>query len=871
MSKRLLILLIAAIPLMVSGQLFDDFGDGDFTNNPVWVGDVDHFIVNGNFQLQLNSEGQDVSYLSTPFQMSGETEWRFWIRLNFSPSDNNLARVYLASDVENVKGPVNGYFLRFGENLANDAIELYRQNGDETTLICRGTDGLIANAFQLWIRVRRDMSGNWSIEVDNAGYGAYATDATGFDDQITTSQFFGLQCRYTASNSKNFFFDDIYAGPLVVDISPPELVKIEATSSNSLELYFDEALKPEPAGNPQNFFVSNGIDFPRTAALDQQNPGKILLVFDRTFPSGVMLQITIQNMTDLSGNIANPIEVDFMWFRPEAFDVQINEIMADPTPPVGLPDEEYIELLNTTDKLINLNGWELVIGNTVREFGEVQIQPEGYLLLGHVNSTEALSQYGSFYGFSGFNLTNAGQTVVLKNAAGQVISAVSYTDAWYGDANKRNGGWSLEQIDPENPCGGRTNWTASVHSSGGTPGAPNSVKADNPDVTPPFLQRVEIVSPNQIIAHFSEPMDSALLASRQTYLIDQSVGIPQTALPTAPHYRSALLTLDQASSLADDVVYTLSIEAELSDCAGNLIDRSVTARFGLPKPVLQHDVVINEVLFNPKDDFVKGVEFVEVYNRSDKIIDLSTMILANEDRNTGEISSPRDISQEGLLLFPAEYMVLTRDPDVVKLQYYIENPGAFIQMASFPQYANSEGVVILATKGFEIIDRFVYNEKMHIPLLRSFKGVSLERIHYDRPTHDETNWHSAAEDAGFATPGYKNSQFSDAPIIDDPITIHPEVFSPDMDGIDDVLNISYQFDRPGFVANINIYDSRGRPVRQLVNNELLGTEGVFSWDGFTDSNLKAPLGIYIILFEVFDTFGMRKTYKKMAVLGGRLN
>ncbi len=869
MDKKCFFLIFLLFPVLLSSQVYDDFSDGDFTVNPAWVGDVNQFIVNSALQLQLDSEGQDISHLVTGFQMQGETEWRFWIRLNFAPSDNNLARVYLAGDQQNVEGPLNGYFLKFGENLSNDAIELYRQNGEAVTLICRGTDGLIAAAFQLWVRVRRDLQGNWSIETDNAGYGAYQLDATGTDNEILLSSFTGFYCKYTTSNSKNFFFDDFYAGPWVVDNSPPQLVKIEAVTANDLHLFFNEALNPVPAVNTQNYFVSNSIEYPMSAALDVQNPGLVMLTFDRPFTSGITLQITIQNIADLNGNIAPLIEESFVWFKPDVFDVQINEIMADPNPTVGLPDEEYIELFNLTDKMINLKGWKLIIGNTVRTFDEVFIQPEGYLLLGHINALDTLSQFGACYGFSGFQLTNAGQTVVLKNQLDQVISAVMYSDTWYGDANKKDGGWSLELIDPLNPCGGANNWTASVNTSGGTPGAENSVKADNPDFTPPFAQRVEVINPNHIILHFSEPMDSVLTGSRQHYRIEPEIGAPSSAKPVQPFYQSVALTLNPSTAIQDDVIYKLHILADFSDCAGNIIDLSRAVHFGLPKPVLAGDIVINEVLFNPKDDFVKGVEFVEIYNRSDKIIDLSAMLLATEDKITGEISSTRNISEEGFLFFPESYLVLTRNPEIVKQQYYAMDLDAFLQMSSIPQYANSEGVVIIATKGLEVIDRLAYNEKMHVPLLRSFKGVSLERIHYDRPSHDVTNWHSAAEDAGFATPGYKNSQFTDTQIVDDPITVSPEIFSPDMDGKDDVLNISYRFDKPGFIGTITIFDARGRMIRRLINNELLGVEGVFTWDGFSDGNLKADIGIYIILFEVFDAGGTAKTYKKTAVLGGR--
>jgi len=190
-------------------------------------------------------------------------------------------------------------------------------------------------------------------------------------------------------------------------------------------------------------------------------------------------------------------------------------------------------------------------------------------------------------------------------------------------------------------------------------------------------------------------------------------------------------------------------------------------------------------------------------------------------------------------------------------------------MAGLPSYNNDQGVVLLATKGFLNIDRMEYLETMHYPLLTSFDGVSLERIHFDRPSNDAGNWHSAAENVGFATPSYQNSQFNVRIETTDEITIDPEIFSPDSDGKDDVLNIYYQFETGAKNCTINIYDSRGRPVRALVNNEFIGAAGQFSWDGLNDDHQKAAIGIYVIFVEVFDTEGNKTHYKKSAVLGTR--
>jgi hypothetical protein len=72
------------------------------------------------------------------------------------------------------------------------------------------------------------------------------------------------------------------------------------------------------------------------------------------------------------------------------------------------------------------------------------------------------------------------------------------------------------------------------------------------------------------------------------------------------------------------------------------------------------------------------------------------------------------------------------------------------------------------------------------------------------------------------------------------------------------------------MMNITVFDARGRLTRKLVNNELLGTEGVFTWDGIGDDNQKATIGIYIIFVEIFDLEGGSKKYKKTAVVGGKL-
>jgi hypothetical protein len=62
-----------------------------------------------------------------------------------------------------------------------------------------------------------------------------------------------------------------------------------------------------------------------------------------------------------------------------------------------------------------------------------------------------------------------------------------------------------------------------------------------------------------------------------------------------------------------------------------------------------------------------------------------------------------------------------------------------------------DDVVTLSDANFNVIDNFKYTAKNAFPFISRTKGVSLERIDFNRATDDRTNWNSAAEAVGFAT------------------------------------------------------------------------------------------------------------------------
>ena len=117
MKKLLLILL--CLPMIGFGQFTDDFSDGDFTNNPTWIGDNTRFEVDTNFSLHLNDTAASTSSLVTQSQAIINGEWIFSVSLDFSPSTNNFAKVYLASDMIDLSGSLNGMYVKIGGQSGN--------------------------------------------------------------------------------------------------------------------------------------------------------------------------------------------------------------------------------------------------------------------------------------------------------------------------------------------------------------------------------------------------------------------------------------------------------------------------------------------------------------------------------------------------------------------------------------------------------------------------------------------------------------------------------------------------------------------------------------------------------------------------------
>ena len=317
--------------------------------------------------------------------------------------------------------------------------------------------------------------------------------------------------------------------------------------------------------------------------------------------------------------------------------------------------------------------------------------------------------------------------------------------------------------------------------------------------------------------------------------------------------------------LEENTIYTIEISNQVQDCLGNSIADKNSAQIALANTDIRtNDVLINEILFNPK---VGGSDFLELYNASDKIFNLADFTVANTDN--GLISGFENIETD-YLFFPQTYIVISADILNVKNEYLDETANdALLLENDLPTFPDDEGGVLLLYNGSSI-DGFEYSNDWHHTLIVEEEGISLERVDFNTETQNQDNWHSAASDVGYATPSYKNSQFIDNDSISTgEVWLTNKTFSPDFDGFQDFLLINYQVEQSGFTANIDIYDANGRWTKRIAKNEILGIHGFYKWDGTTDNGTKARMGIYIVFVELVHPSGTVQRIKKTAVLANK--
>ncbi len=638
------------------------------------------------------------------------------------------------------------------------------------------------------------------------------------------------------------------------DTIAPTITGMQLVNQDTLAFVFSEPLDYRSALKPSHLLFNPRLQISSLLTNTPDHDRMMIILADPVNP-GIPYEVYITGFTDCSGN---PMpDTSLVWGsgkKPLFNDLLITELMVDEDPTAGLPQSEYIEIYNNTSSLIEFNGSELITDKNTIVFDPFLLFPHTYYLLC------PLSKTGMFYGIKNLigmkpfpGLLNDGQTMALFNPEGSLIFSIEYSKKWYHDLEKSEGGYSLEMIDLRNPCGEAGNWRASSHPLGGTPAEKNGVSDDNPDKRRPEIDRVIAGEPDMIKVFFSEKLHPCSAADIH---IGLTGGIGVKDLFFNP-FRYDELTIIPDRKLVAHQPYEIAI-SDVKDCVGNrILPDANSLPFQLPSEADSGDIVINEIMFNPRPG---GVDWVEIYNRSSKFLQFSGYKLGNRN-DIGQITM-YTISQDLILLNPHSWTVITRDADKLIADFPQSDRKKIIGIQKMPALPDQFGNIMLLDSESNVFDEVSYSSSYHNPVIRNDEGVTLERISPDLPSNNPGTWRSASAISGYGTPTSRNSNTLSSEKENHFISLTPAIITPDGDGLRDELIIDYTMPKPGYAGNIFIYNALGQQVYILLKNRTLGVNGQIKWDGRDQAGQPVSTGYFIVYMEIYNTEGEYFTFKE---------
>ena len=345
----------------------------------------------------------------------------------------------------------------------------------------------------------------------------------------------------------------------------------------------------------------------------------------------------------------------------------------------------------------------------------------------------------------------------------------------------------------------------------------------NPDLTPPALVQAAALDATTIEALFSEAVDEETAGDPANYEVSGEIGAP-ASVEVAPDGDARRVLLTLATPLTAQQQYTLTARG-IADLAGNELDEDEVAFFfGEGEVPVPGDLVVNEIMYDPPD--LASNEYIELFNDSDKTLDLSSFTLSDRSNTVAVSASPR-------LVLPGEYAVLVNNPDAFAAAF----PSApFVEVENFPSLNNSGDAVVVAFEG----EARVVTDSVAFEPSWGGTDASLERRSADGPSNTASNWATSTDPRG-GTPAAPNS-------------VEPDTNPPALTDVEvaaDGLTLTISFDEPLDAATVvpgNFALSDGAPaitaadylgdddpaVRLTLADRLPGGDYTLTADGVAD-------------------------------------
>lgn len=472
--KQILLFFLVNLPLLVFSQFQETFESQELPES--WIGNRQQFVIDDGV-LKVNSQEQtETVSLSYPYSIEGnEQEWEFYLYLKNKPTTDNRIKIFPASPD---KTP-SGFYICAGYNKSN---RLRVVINDQEIQAFNDFDKEERCILHLIITCKDQRY--WSFSARNALSDEATKRTASFESSYTfpSQANFCIQVTHTKTRTDDFGIDDICyrtkiteqpEEPGQTEQSSVELTAIQPISLSEVSFEFNGPVSLENA-----VFSISGYGFEgkcsAVRSIYQDNNHQVVMI---RFPQSMTLNkeytFYIENLKDEQGAIIPDASYTFLLQEEETPEtpeeqpedpietypekaIRINEVMADPDT-CGWP--EYVELYNTQDKTISLDGWIFDYGNGYKRKGldGCSIPANGYVILFHAKHTDIFPENIAIPIETFPQLSNDGKALALY-AGEKCIDSYSYPQA------KPACSWEYDE----------DGWHLSTDPRGGTPGESNS-------------------------------------------------------------------------------------------------------------------------------------------------------------------------------------------------------------------------------------------------------------------------------------------------------------------------------------------------------------------------------------------------------------
>jgi len=496
---------------------------------------------------------------------------------------------------------------------------------------------------------------------------------------------------------------------------------------------------------------------------------------------------------------------------------------------------EFIEVYNPSADTISLENWRVSDNASSAEIPhhDLEILPKSYGVFAPDSSITAEFTLPEKVCFAVIpewrSLNNSGDMIILHDPTGKTIDSVSYSSDWnfLGGVSKERR-WYLGDNLPIKSWES-INWLNSQSGKGATPG-----KLNTQTVVSPRKIAISIDSLPKSIPPSSDLKGKAVVQNTGLDTIDNtqiSIGFDSNA--------DSMLNSDEIQ-LTNQIRQLAPLDSEQIEF--NLIAPVnsgynlcvVEANYGdliavdfqqFWIPYERQAILFNEIFPDPST--IYPAEFVEIVNIGSDSINFDGWKLRLNDRSIS--------IHDSIKISSGDYTVIAEESLVA-----VAGDITQIVPEDWSALPNSGGTIELVDPYEYLIDSLTYFDIE--------QGHSLERIHLQREVNSLANWRASVARNG-ATPGRPNSFYVEPDSVSSGWTISPTTFSPDGDGVDDILNIIYNGDSALEYVTIKIYDSAGRLIQTVVRDQPAPARYTWLWDGHDNRDRIAPIDIYLVQIQ----------------------